>query len=118
MNDESKKHINDMAQLIYDKKGSNIIAIDISSISSLTDGVILAEGTIDRHVIALAKSIIEEMKKRGQSPHYVDGLQNGDWIIIDYMDFMIHIFIPSFRELYQLEMLWSAGDLMELEIKT
>lgn len=117
MNSELEQLVTCVAQIIYDKKGVNIIALDLSSVSTITDAVIIAEGSIDRHVIAIAKTIIETLKKKGRSPVHVEGLKNGDWVVLDYVDFMIHLFMPGLRDLYQLEKLWSAGELIDLKIK-
>src|SRR5438067_2299204 len=105
--------LNKAAQIIYDKKGFNIIALDVRGISSITDYLLIAEGNIDRHVIALAKTLIEEM---GEEPVHVEGLKTGDWIVLDYVDFMIHLFKPGLRDKYQLERLWPESKILELDI--
>lgn len=108
-----------IAQAIYDKKGMQIIAIDVRGISSITDFVIIAEGNVDRHVVAIARSIEQEMFEQGFGhPSYIEGLENGDWVVLDYIHVMVHLFIPGLREKYQLERLWSQGKLMELELKS
>jgi len=112
------KFLGRLAQILYDKKGSNILALDVQGISSITDQVLIAEGNVDRHVIALGNAIISEMKQEGESPVYVEGMQNGDWVVIDYMDLMIHIFMPGLREKYGLERLFSKGKIIDLKIQT
>jgi len=108
--------LNIIAQIIYDKKGFNIFAMDVRGISSITDYILIAEGNIDRHVISLAHSIIETLNKKGERPSYVEGLQTGDWVVIDYWEIMVHLFMPDFREKYQLEKLWKEGKIIDLEI--
>ena len=107
-----------IAQAIYDKKGINIIALDVRGISTITDFIIIAEGNVDRHVIAIANHIQKELftAKEGH-PCYSEGLQNGDWVVLDYIHAMVHLFVPGLREKYQLERLWSQGKVMELNIK-
>lgn len=105
-----------IAQIIFDKKGSNILALDIRGISSLADFVIIAEGNVDKHVSAIASTIVDELKKTGLNPSYIEGLQNGDWAVIDYLDTMVHIFEPGLRERYRLEDLWNKGSIIDLKI--
>lgn len=108
-----------IAQAIYDKKGINIIALDVRGISTITDFIIIAEGNVDRHVTAIANHIQKELFEAGEGHAcYVEGLQNGDWVVLDYIYAMVHLFIPGVREKYQLERLWSQGKVMELDIKT
>ena len=73
MKKEPSKLVKRLAQLIFDKKGSNIIAIDVRGISSITDFVLIADGNVDRHVIALAKEIEETLKEEGERPVHVEG---------------------------------------------
>lgn len=107
-----------IAQAIYDKKGMQIIALDVTGISSITDYIIIAEGNVDRHVTAIAKHIEKELFEAGFGhASYVEGLQNGDWVVLDYIHAMVHLFVPGLREKYQLERLWSQGKLIELSLK-
>ena len=103
-------------QAIVDKKGVNVIALDVRDISSVADYVVVAEGRVDKHVIALANQVQNELKKHGIRPVYVEGMMNGDWIVIDYIGVMVHLFMPGLREKYQLERLWSDGKLLELDL--
>ncbi len=118
MDQNQKKLVSLITQTIHDKKGFNILALDIREVSSLTDTLIVAEGNVDRHVIAIAKAIEEKMKKIGEKPVYIEGLDNGDWIVMDYFNVIIHIFMPGLREKYQLERLWSEGSLMDLDFES
>lgn len=104
------------AQAIFDKKGVNILALDVKGVSTLTDYVLIAEGNVDRHVIALAKEVMETLEKQGENPLYVEGLQSGDWIVIDYFDFMVHIFMPGLRDKYNLEGLFREGKIVDLKL--
>ncbi len=110
--------LNTIAQTIFDKKGSNILALDLRGISSLTDYVVLAEGNVDRHVIAIAKAVEEALKEQGVTPFHVEGLQTGDWVVLDYLQVMVHLFMPGLRDKYQLEKLWQKGEIVDLHIET
>ena len=114
-----KELLNFIAQIIFDKKGFNIIAIDVRDISNLADCMIIAEGSVDRHVKAISAAIIEEVKKEKEmEPYKVEGRLGGDWIVIDYQDVIVHLFMPGLREKYQLERLWSQGKIIDLKINT
>lgn len=109
--------LNKVAQIIFDKKGMNILALDLRDISTISDYAIIAEGAVDRHVIAIAHAIIEDLEKIGVKAFRVEGMQTGDWVVIDYAEFMVHLFMPGIREKYLLEELWRKGKLVELKIE-
>lgn len=108
--------LNRIAQAIYDKKGVNILALDVREISSMTDFVIIAEGNIDRHNIALANAIKDSLSQTKQNPLFVEGERDGEWIVMDYGEVMVHLFIPDFREKYALEELWQQAKIVDLNI--
>lgn len=113
---EIPPYLNQIAQIIFDKKGSNILALDIRGLNSFADFVIIAEGNVDKHVSAIANTIVDELEKTGLKPSYIEGLQNGDWAVIDYLDTIVHIFEPGLRERYCLEDLWNKGAIIDLKI--
>ena len=118
MNTNKKEILNSIAQIIYDKKGFNIMAMDLRGFSSVNDYMIIAEGNVDRHVKALSDSVIEELKKEHKMiPYKVEGKLGGDWVVIDYQDIIVHLFMPLLRERYQLEKLWPDAKIIELDIK-
>lgn len=117
MKRNSKCFLNAIAQVIYDKKGFNIICLDLRGLSSINDYMVIAEGNVDRHVKSIASSVIQEIRKeKGISPYKVEGKMGGDWVVIDYLDIVVHLFMPQVREKYQLERLWSKGKIIDLEI--
>ena len=105
-----------IAQIIYDKKGSNILALDLRKISTIADYVIIAEGHVDRHVIGMAHAIEDKLQEIGLKPAHVEGLKVGDWVVLDYLDIMVHLFTPGYREKYQLEQLWREALIIDLNI--
>ena len=109
-------YLNAVGQAIFDKKGSNILALDVREISTLTDFVVIAEGNVDKHVIALAHAVIQSLEKLGQKPLWVEGMKAGDWVVIDYLNIMVHLFMPGLRDKYQLEQLWREGHVVDLQI--
>lgn len=118
MNKENFNFINNLAQLIFDKKGSNILALDVKGISSICDYLIIAEGNIERHVTAIAHTLIKEMKGKRIKAYHVDGLKEGDWLVIDFGQVHVHLFVPAIREKYNLESLWEGAKIIELAIDT
>lgn len=114
---DSKKLINIISQIIYDKKGFNILALDVKGVSTICDYLIIAEGNVERHIKAIANEITHELKKINEVPLHVEGLQEGDWVVIDYLDIIVHLFKPHLRETYGLERLWQKGKIIDLKIK-
>lgn len=113
---EANLYLNVIAQAIFDKKGFNILALDIQKISNLTDYVIIAEGNVEKHVSAIAEEIMKKLEEVGQRPVYFQGLREGDWVVLDYLHIMVHLFIPEIREKYHLEQLWKEGQIVDLNI--
>lgn len=115
--DQSQEIVNKIAVIIHEKLGRNIFAIDIRKVSTLCDFCIIAEGRVDRHVQAIAKEIEHELSKEDLHPTKVEGLQEGNWVILDYLNVMVHILTPAFREKYHLERLWQDGTILDLELE-
>lgn len=109
-----EKIFNIISKNILDKKGKNLVGIDIRNISSTASYVFIAEGNIDRHVKAISKNLQNSLKEVGERPAFVDGYTFGDWVILDYIEFVIHVFVPCMREKYNIEDLFSDGQLLTL----
>ena len=108
--------LNTIAQVIYDKKGLNIVGIDVKGIFNLTDYCMVASGNVDRHVKAMSHEIIEKVREMGLKPLYVDGGDTGEWIVIDYGEIIVHLLVPELRDRYRLEELWHDGKILNLEL--
>ncbi|MEZ5315546.1 MAG: ribosome silencing factor [Chlamydiales bacterium] len=108
--------LNQIAQILFDKKGFNILALDVEQISTLTDVFLIAEGKVDKHVIGLANELIHLLKQKSIMPIHVEGLDQGDWVVIDYGKVIIHLFKPDMRKKYSLERLWHEGKIVDLEL--
>lgn len=93
-------------ELARDRKGRDLLLLDLRGISNATDYFLLVTGTSDTHVKAVADHIIEELRNDGVRPMHVEGLRTGRWVLIDYVDYVVHVFHPAAREFYQLERLW------------
>jgi ribosome-associated protein len=94
------------AELALERKAEDVLALDLRGISSATDFFLLATGKSDIQVKAIADRVIDELKREGIRPNHVEGLQGGRWVLIDYIDWVVHVFHPAAREFYQLEHLW------------
>ena len=116
MQDDDLLILNAVAQTIFNKKGFNILVLDGRKFSSLTDYIVIAEGSVDRHVISIAQAVDEALKELGLSPVYKEGCKIGDWVILDYFQFMVHVFTPGVREKYYLEELWREADIVDVSI--
>ncbi len=94
-------------RLLSDKKAGDIVALDISSKVDYTDYFIICSATSTKHAQGLADYLISELEKEGLKPLSVEGLEIGQWIVLDYNTFVVHIFFEPIRSLYALEELWS-----------
>jgi len=95
-----------------DHKANDVVVLSLKGVSDMTDFFVIASGTSDTHVRSLGESIQEGLKKDGQAPHHVEGLTQGRWVLLDYVDFVVHLFHPSLRTFYQLERLWSDAEVV------
>ena len=94
------------AELALDLKAQHVVALDLRGISSATDWFLVASGRSDVQVKAIAEHVVDELKKDGHRPAHVEGVQGGRWVLVDYIDFVVHVFHPQARDFYQLENLW------------
>jgi len=99
---------------ILKKKATNVVVLKVKKLSSIADYLVICSGSSDRQVQAIASSIEEDMKKETKLPLGVEGDRIGKWILIDYGDVVIHVFLEPVREFYDLERLWSDVPRMEI----
>ena len=93
-----------------DKKAIDLVRLDVGELLGYTDHFVIATGNTDRQVKAIHDGILEGMKKdHGQTPRRVEGLPEANWILMDYLDVVVHIFTPDAREYYRLEQLWGEA---------
>ena len=106
------KAISDIAvKGLDEKKGVNIVRMDLrKSDGAVTDFFVIATGSSDRHVQSLADSVMDELRKAGERPISKEGLKEGEWILLDYVNVVVHIFLKDKREFYRLENLWGDAD--------
>ena len=102
-------------ELALDRKGTDILLLDLRGLSNSTDYFLLINGTSDTHVRSIADHIIDELKKEGMKPDHVEGVRSGRWVLLDFIDFVVHVFHPTAREFYRLEGLWGDAPAIPIE---
>jgi ribosome-associated protein len=103
------------AQVAIDNKAQDVVLLDLRGVTDMTDFFLIASGTSDTHVRALGEHIIAELKKEGFPVHHIEGLEKGRWVLLDFVDFVVHLFHPTLRNFYQLERLWADAQEVPLE---
>ena len=93
-------------QALADRKAVEPIVLDLRGLCGATDYFIICSDTSDTHVRGMSEHIMQALAPKGLSPHHVEGLPQGRWVLLDYVDFVVHVFHPELREFYQLERLW------------
>lgn len=94
------------ASVLLDSKAADVVMLDLRPVTDMADYFIVASGTSDTHVRASAGHVVETLKLEGLEVHSVEGFEQGRWVLLDYVDFVVHVFHPSLRAFYQLERLW------------
>ena len=104
------------AAILLERKANDVVLLSLKGVSDMTDYFLIASGTSDTHVRALGNAVLEDMKKEtSQTAHHVEGLSQGRWVLLDYVDFVVHVFHPTLRNFYQIERLWADAEVIPLE---
>lgn len=109
----SRERAIECALFALEKKALNVKALEIGRLSSIADYLVLASGSSDKQTQAIADSIKKGLKKYGKALD-VEGIREGNWIVIDYGDVIVHIFKEELRHYYDLDDLWSAAPTLEI----
>ncbi len=97
--------------MLSDNKAKNITKINLEKKSSIADFMIICSGTSNRHVISLSNYLVEALKKENLNTLNVEGIRNGDWVLVDAGDIIIHLFRSEVREYYGLEKMWAGEEI-------
>ena len=94
------------ARLTLERKAADVVALDLRGISAATDYFLLATGTSDTQVRSISDHVTRQLRNEGIHPAHTEGRREARWVLIDYIDFVVHVFHPEVRSFYQLETLW------------
>jgi ribosome-associated protein len=107
-----------IASVALDKKARDVVVLDMRDVVSYTDFLVIATGNTERQTHAIEDAVYQDLKhaeEGGRTPQRVEGRAEGRWILMDYLDAVVHIFTPTARDYYRLETLW--GEVPELEVE-
>ena len=107
MNSEQLSEL--VIEALDDIKAKDIVRLDVRDMTTVTDYMIVASGTSNRHVQALAENVAEKAKAAGHRPIGIEGEDGAEWVLLDLGDLLVHVMLPKVREFYNLEKLWSLG---------
>ncbi len=102
-------HLRDAVLAAQDRKARDLSVLDLEGVCSFTDFFMICSGTSSRHTQAICDAILEQLKKSRISPSHVEGYSQAEWILLDYLDFVVHIFSERARRFYDLERLWKTA---------
>lgn len=97
-----------------DKKAIDLVVLDLRKASAFTDFFLICTGTNTRQVHAIADGVHDVLAKQGSKPALIEGLDRSEWVLLDYFDFIVHVFTPSTREFYGLDRLWGDAERVEI----
>lgn len=107
---QSKQLLQLIIDTLEDLKADNIVTLEVSKLTSITDYMLICSANSKRHVISLADRIVEKAKEHKVSPLGSEGKEQGEWALIDLGDVIVHIMLPETREFYALEKIWAKLD--------
>ncbi len=102
------------ARAADDKKAHDLVVLDLRKAAGFTDFFVICSGSNPRQIRAIADSVIESLAVEGARPAHVEGYDRSEWVLIDYFDFIVHVFAPETRQFYGLERLWGSAERVEL----
>ncbi|MGD2167414.1 MAG: ribosome silencing factor [Gammaproteobacteria bacterium] len=100
-------------ETLDDMKALDVVALDVRHLTTITDVMFVASGRSDRHVRAIAEAIVERSEQAGVRPLGVEGMDGGEWVLIDLSDVIVHVMIPRARDFYEIEKLWDISRLAQ-----
>ena len=98
-----------MTTALDDMKAVNVRVLDVRGLTDIADTMVIASGNSDRHVRSIAERVVEKAKAAGFRPLGTEGARDGEWVLVDLQDIVVHVMLPRVREFYGLESLWDGG---------
>jgi ribosome-associated protein len=105
-----------LAAIADDKNGTDLVALDVRSLVSYTDYLVICTARNERQAKAIFDEVYHQLKRDGWLPARVEGEREAEWVLMDYLDAVLHIFTPELRERYRLEVLWGEAEQLELNL--
>jgi ribosome silencing factor RsfS/YbeB/iojap len=93
-----------------DMKAVNVKVLDVRGLTDIADTMVIASGNSDRHVRSIADNVVRKAKEAGFRPLGTEGARDGEWVLVDLADILVHVMLPRVREFYGLERLWDQGE--------
>jgi ribosome-associated protein len=112
---ETRDKAQECGRLALEKKAKDVLVIELSGLTDIADFFVLVSGTSERHVKTIADGIGSGMKEKAPLPLGTEGYDDGRWVIMDYGDVIVHVFLEELRELYDLEDLWIEAKRQRME---
>jgi ribosome-associated protein len=110
----SKKLSEFLAKLMLEKKGEEIVILDLRKLTPVTDFFVICTGSSELHIRAISDYILEESKKKDEKAWHNEGYKNLNWVLIDFVDVVVHIFRNEARNFYKLETLWGDAKISKV----
>src|SRR5262245_42818790 len=102
------------AHAASEKKATDLVALDLTSVASFTEYFLICTAASTRQVQAICEAIEDQLRARGKRPLHIEGSSGAEWVLLDYGDFIVHVFTSASRKFYDLERLWRDADRLEL----
>ena len=115
MPDSSRVLLDRCVELLQSMKAEDIVGLDLHDIADFTDYFLICTGNSDTHVRAVADAVLEGIKEEGHRPWHVEGYAGRKWILIDFVDVVVHVFLPEARTFYGIERLWGDAPAQHIE---
>ena len=111
---DSERLVRRIAAIADDKKAGELVALDVSSLVGYTDYLVICTARNERQAKAIHDEVYHQLKRDGLLPARVEGERDAEWILMDYLDAILHVFTPEMRERYRLEVLWGEAERLEV----
>jgi ribosome-associated protein len=105
-----------LAAIADDKKATELVALDVRDLVSYTDYLVICTARNERQAKAIHDEVYHQLKREGRLPARVEGVREAEWVLMDYLDSVLHVFTPELRERYRLDVLWGEADRLELDL--